>query len=127
MKTIIAGSRDITDYDYVEKAIKESGFNITEVVCRGARGVDTLGASWANTYGVPVKYFPANWDKYGRGAGPIRNKEMALYADALIALWDGISKGTGDMIQQARLVNLNRFVKIGDISFWITVKQSNVP
>jgi len=102
MKTIIAGSRVINDYLIVREAIKESGFKITEVVSGGARGVDSLGERWAKENNTPVKRFPANWDKHGRGAGPIRNDEMANYAEALIAIWDGKSKGTEDMIKRAR-------------------------
>lgn len=102
MRTIIAGSRDITDMRLLERAIRESGLVITEVVCGGARGVDQLGYEWAHHgNNIPVKLFPANWDKYGKGAGYRRNIEMAKYADALIAIWDGKSKGTKHMIDIA--------------------------
>ncbi len=59
---------------------------ITEVVCGEARGVDTLGKQWAQKHNIPVKSFPANWDKYGKAAGYIRNEDMADYADSLIAV-----------------------------------------
>ena len=51
--------------------------------------------------GYEIRTFPANWAEFGKGAGLIRNKKMAKYADALIAFWDGKSKGTKNMIQQA--------------------------
>jgi len=51
MKTIIAGSRDISNQDIINNAVKESRINITEVVCGGARGVDTLGAIWGKAKG----------------------------------------------------------------------------
>lgn len=101
MKVIIAGSRGITDIRLVEKAIQSSEFNITEVVCGCARGVDTLGKDWAISNNIPVTYFPAKWDTYGKSAGYIRNSKMANYADALIAIWDGKSKGTKHMIDLA--------------------------
>lgn len=110
MKTIIAGGRDVTDYSAVVSAIKESGFVITEVVSGKARGVDKLGELWAEAYSIPVKLFPADWAKHGRAAGPIRNEQMAKYADALIAVWDGESRGTGDMIKQATKLGLQVFV-----------------
>lgn len=98
MRVIIAGSRDITSYDFVCEAIKESGFHITEVVSGTARGVDQLGERWAKDNGVPVIYFPADWNKFGKSAGYLRNLDMGNYGDALIACWDGKSKGTGHMV-----------------------------
>lgn len=109
MRVIIAGSRGITDYNLVKFAIKRSGFDITEVVSGTARGVDSLGEKWAQEFGKSVKQFPAEWDTYGRGAGYIRNEEMARYADALIAIWDGTSKGTKHMIDEAVKKGLSVF------------------
>ncbi len=59
-----------------------------------AKGADELGRAWALSLGIPLKKFYADWDKYGKRAGPIRNKQMAEYADAAIILWDGKSKGS---------------------------------
>lgn len=101
MKTIIAGSRTITDYKLLCEAIRKSGFDITEVVSGVARGVDALGERYAADNGIPTRRFPANWNEHGRAAGPIRNGEMAKYADALTALWDGQSRGTRDMLHKA--------------------------
>lgn len=101
MKVIIAGSRTISDRELVEAAIKASGFEITEVVCGMARGVDTVGLNWARDNNIPVKAFPADWEKYGRAAGPIRNKQMAEYAEALIAIMAPNSRGTKNMIETA--------------------------
>lgn len=66
-----------------------------------ASGVDTLGYRIGNALEIPVSEFPANWKKFGRSAGPIRNREMANAADAVLAVWDGESRGTNDMINQA--------------------------
>jgi len=119
MKTIIAGSRDITDYDKVGTLLdiihltwRERGMEITEVVSGCARGVDTLGERWANDLKIPIKQFPADWKKYGRAAGPIRNKQMAEYAAALIAIKHEVSAGTDDMIKQAKAKGLMIIVHI---------------
>ena len=72
-----------------------------EIVCGGATGADTLGKRFAEELGYSVKMFPADWKKYGRRAGPVRNQQMGEYADALIAFWDGISHGTKNMIDYA--------------------------
>lgn len=100
MKVIIAGSRDLDDYAYVDNAVYNTDWIIQEVVSGTARGVDTTAIDWALVNGVPVKEFPADWDKHGKGAGYIRNSQMADYADALIAIWDGKSKGTLNMINE---------------------------
>lgn len=111
MKTIIAGSRNINDLRLLERVIEKSGFEISEVVCGGARGVDDLGRKWAgNGNRIPLKLFPAKWDEFGKSAGYRRNVEMADYADALIAIWDGKSKGTKHMIDIANKKRLKVYV-----------------
>jgi len=102
MKVIVAGSRTITSYRSVEKAIEKSPFKITELVCGMSRGVDLLGKRWAESHDIPVKEFPARWDIHGKVAGILRNQEMAFYAEALIAIWDGRSRGTFHMIKYMR-------------------------
>jgi len=110
MKTIIAGSRTIEDYAVVEAAVVASGFAITEVISGRARGVDRLGERWAHTHNLPIARFPADWKRYGRRAGPIRNNEMVGYAQALIAVWDGRSDGTHHIINAARREGRKVFV-----------------
>lgn len=110
MKTIIAGSRNIVDQEIIEKAVHESKFQITEVVEGGAKGVDTLARIWAEENRLPVREFKAEWRKYGKRAGPIRNRAMAEYADALIAIWDGNSRGTLNMIETAKKLDLKVFI-----------------
>lgn len=110
MKVIIAGGRDVTEPQLLLEAITDSGFTISEVVCGKARGADTLGEQWALQNDIPVKYFPADWNKYGKSAGYIRNAQMADYAEALIALWDGSSKGTANMIELAKKKGLRLYI-----------------
>jgi hypothetical protein len=101
MKVIVAGSRSIRSAAVVNAAIIGSGLEIRELVSGTAPGVDRLGERWAASRGIPVKRFPADWSRLGRRGGPLRNEEMACYADALIAVWDGRSPGTADMIWRA--------------------------
>jgi hypothetical protein len=121
MKIIVAGSRSITDYSFVCRAIEASGFDVTEVVSGHAgktlvRGewkpsVDRLGEQWSREFlGKEPKLFPADWVKYGKRAGFIRNKDMAVYADGLIACWDGKSPGTIHMMDCARKKQMPMFV-----------------
>jgi hypothetical protein len=110
MKTIIAGSRTITDISILYRMVLP--WDITEVVSGAARGVDMMGEEFAFDMGIPVKRFPANWTKFGRGAGFIRNAEMALYAEALVTIWDGYSKGTANMIDLGRAKGLKIHVEM---------------
>lgn len=110
MKVIIAGTRDFNDYRAVKSTVDRTCWDITEVVSGGASGADALGEEYARHIGIPLKIFEADWSKHGKAAGPIRNREMATYADALIAFWDGASKGTMNMIQEARNAGLKIYV-----------------
>jgi hypothetical protein len=107
MKMVIAGSRTILDYATVDKCIQLTGMaeSITEVVSGTAKGPDRLGEQWAKNRGISIKQFPADWNKDGRAAGYMRNLDMANYADGLIAIWDGVSKGTAHMIHAMKSRN----------------------
>ena len=102
-KVILAGSRDYTNYAqlcaFTDQVL--AGAEDIEIVSGGARGTDALGERYAREHGHALKVFPAEWNKWGKAAGPIRNGQMADYADALIAFWDGRSSGTRDMIRRA--------------------------
>ena len=102
MKVVIAGSRGITDYTALQYAIAQTDFSISEVVSGCARGVDTLGERWAIEHSIQTHKFPADWGRFGQAAGQYRNWEMAEYADGLLALWDGESRGTLHMIDCMR-------------------------
>lgn len=102
MKTIIAGGRNFNDYRLLKEKLDyyRKDHIITEVVSGCASGADNLGMLYATDNNIPIAKFPADWDKHGRAAGPIRNRQMAKYADALIAVWDGNSRGTKNMIDE---------------------------
>ena len=111
MKVIIAGSRHMADnLALVEDAVVASKFSITEVVSGCARGADKLGERWANLRNLPVKRFPADWNNYGKAAGPVRNRQMRDYADALIVfIWDK-SRGSENMLRQMEVAGKPVFV-----------------
>lgn len=112
MKIIVAGSRHITNQNIVfmilddaRAKLSKNKTPITEIICGEAKGVDILGSQWAKSKSIPVVSFPAEWDKHGKKAGPIRNKQMGDYADSLIAIWDGESFGTKNMIDIMKKMN----------------------
>lgn len=109
MRTIISGGRDYrfsySDISYLDDLM--GWLPITEVVSGTARGADKAGEAWARSRGLPVKQFPADWERHGRKAGPLRNLDMADYADALVAFPGG--DGTKDMVKTARHRRLDIF------------------
>jgi len=114
-RVIIAGSRDFCDYEVLRDrcedvlAITMAMGNVI-IVSGHAKGVDQLGERFACENCLQSFVIPAEWEKYGRAAGPIRNKKMAEYADALIAFWDGKSNGTKSMIKLALAKGLKLYI-----------------
>lgn len=110
-RVIIAGGRDFQDYELLKEKcdniLKErSGTQKIIVVSGAARGADKMGERYANEKGYTIEQYPADWKHLGNAAGPIRNAQMANSADALIAFWDGQSRGTKNMINVARTKGL---------------------
>lgn len=107
-KLIIAGSRTFDNYELLREKLDKLLVNKSEVeiVCGCCKGADLLGERYAKECNYAVKYFPADWEHSGRSAGFIRNRQMALYADALVAFWDDKSRGTECMIEFAKERNL---------------------
>ena len=107
-KVIIAGGRDFMDYDLLRSKCNNLLCEVAlsdvrlEIVSGQAKGADQLGEQYAIDSNLQIKKFPADWNTHGKSAGYIRNKEMAEYADALIAFWDGKSRGTHNMIKIAK-------------------------
>ena len=108
MKVIIAGGRHFDNYDLLcrkaDKILSRQGE--VEIVSGAAKGADKLGERYAEERGYKITRFPADWGTFGNSAGYRRNVEMAVYGDALIAFWDGVSKGTAHMIDIARTHSL---------------------
>lgn len=108
-RVIIAGSRSFANYEMLKVNMNRLLQNISDeisIVCGTARGADRLGEKYAKENGFHVAYFPADWERYGKAAGYIRNREMAQNADALVAFWDGESRGTKSMIDLAKEYDL---------------------
>jgi len=112
-RVIIAGGRDFDNFRFLCKTcmhMLQNKENVT-VVSGCSEGADKFGEKFAKFIGYEIKEFPANWNEFGKAAGPIRNRQMAEYADALIAFWDGESTGTAYMIEEAEKRNLKVIVK----------------
>jgi hypothetical protein len=117
LRLVIAGSRNFDDYDLLESTLNEfiEFHSIGDpdpgvlIISGLAKGADLLGVQYANQKGYKVEEFPANW-KLGRSAGPKRNLEMAKSANSCIVFWDGVSKGTANMIELAKRFQLKLLV-----------------
>ncbi|WP_397445949.1 DUF2493 domain-containing protein [Polaribacter sp. R77954] len=105
MKVIIAGSRYFTDYQKLKRECDQflqDQKNIEIVSGDHYKGADKLGIQYANEKGFKLITFSAEWNKFGKAAGPIRNNKMAIFSEVLIAFWDGRSRGTQNMIRLAK-------------------------
>lgn len=116
-RIIIAGSREFNDYRKMVTKLDELGIHLLatmddiEIVSGHCSGADICGEKFAMKFHYPLKIFPAEWDKYGKAAGPIRNEQMAKYATEadrgiLVAFPIGESKGTKNMIKLAKQYGL---------------------
>jgi len=115
-KVIIAGSRTAPEEDKelflkVTAILNQIGFEDVEIVSGGAKGADKFAENYAKDMLLPFKLFKAEWDKFGKSAGMIRNKQMAEYGTHLILIWDGESKGSTNMKKEAE----KRKLKITEI------------
>ena len=108
-RLIIAGSRSVTNWEFAEGAITDAlashGWEPLIILSGGADGADRIGERWARKNGLAIVRYPADWS-LGKKAGPLRNAAMVANADALLALWDGVSKGTRDVINRATKAGL---------------------
>ena len=106
MRLIIAGGRHhhLTEQDLMAL---DSIPNVTCVICGGANGVDNDGEQWAKSRNIMVKTFKPNWNKHGKKAGPLRNRDMAANADALAIFTGG--RGTESMFKEAQKAGIKIF------------------
>ncbi len=109
-RIVVAGCRNYTNYNEakeyidfcIQKIRKENDLIFLSGCCQGA---DSLGEKYATENNYKIEYYPAEWEKYGKSAGPKRNKLMAENCDYIICFWDGKSRGTKSMINYARKFN----------------------
>lgn len=115
-KIIVAGGRKFDDYKRLEKELDEIIAELStddiEIICGGADGADALGARYGRKHGYKVTRFLADWKKYGKPAGYIRNKQMAQYGDCLVAFWDTVSVGTRHMIELSERKGLDVYIRL---------------
>ena len=119
-RVVIAGCRDYNNYNEAKKFIDSCLSKIRKeyeiiIVSGGARGADALGERYANENGFKIELYPADWEKYGKSAGPRRNEQMAKIADCVICFWDKKSRGTKSMIGFAKEYNKPIRIKIINI------------
>ncbi len=112
MRVVIAGSRDFDNYELLKQKMdkilsKRIANNEEIIIISGtAKGADKLGERYAKERGFKIERYPADWNKFGKRAGYLRNEQMAKVADACVCFWDGQSKGTKHMIDLANKYNL---------------------
>lgn len=101
MRVLVCGSRHFNDYPLLERTLDE--VHITELIEGEARGADTLSRQYAERHSIPVRKFPADWNKHGKAAGPIRNTQMLVEGqpELVIAFMFKDSRGTKNMVEQA--------------------------
>ena len=112
MRYIVAGGRDFADYERLHEVCNRLTGVGDVIMSGGARGADALGEKYALSQPeiVNLETYPADWDKYKKAAGYIRNHQMSLEADGLIAFWDGKSPGTKNMVEEAHKARLETHV-----------------
>jgi len=110
-RVIVAGSKDFNDYDFLKEKLdhllakKLEDFEIN-IVSGTAVGADKLGERYANENGFDIHRYPADWNKFGKSAGYLRNVQMAENADACVVFRVNNSKGSTHMINIANEKNI---------------------
>lgn len=112
MNVAIVGSRGFQDYESLRSFILNS-IDITSITCiisGGAKGADALGEDFAKEFNIPKKIYYADWDKYGKKAGYLRNITIIENSDIVFCFWDGTSKGTLSDIELAKKNNKKLYI-----------------
>lgn len=131
MKTIIGGSREITNLELITDCIEHvhKTYPVSTLLCGEARGVDRGGYYWAKENGIPIRSFLPDW-RLGNNAGILRNIEMVDQADFYICIWNGISPGTRQCLQYAdrQRIGIFRFLvePNGKINYHLYERFSDV-
>ena len=98
MKLLIVGSRTIMDFDLVGHVPEDTEL----IISGGAKGMDTVAERYADAHGIEKLIIRPEYEKYGRAAPIKRNEIMVDMADAVLAVWDGESRGTKYTLGYAR-------------------------
>lgn len=111
MDLVVSGSRHLTDFQVLNHALIVAtwrwDWTKLKLHLGGAKGADKLAEQWCDKWFIRYALYKADWNQHGKGAGPIRNREMldgAGPAARVVAFWDGRKEGCGtwDMIQESR-------------------------
>lgn len=110
IRVIVAGTRTFKNYKLLEKTLdfllQNYKHQDIEIVSGGAWGADFWGEHYATEKGIQKKVFNADWNQFGKAAGPIRNAKMADYGTHCVVFWDGVSRGSANMINVAKAAGL---------------------
>lgn len=101
MKLLIAGSRGITSFDLSPYITEE----VDTILTGGAKGIDTIAEEYADSHGIKKTIIKPQYDRYGKGAPMVRNKELVNLCDKALIIWDGTSKGTKFTADFAKKMN----------------------
>ena len=98
MKLLVAGSRSITEFDLTPFIPADTEL----IISGGAAGIDTIAEVYADTHRLSKLILRPRYDKYGRAAPIRRNEAMVELSDAVLVIWDGVSKGTRATVRFAQ-------------------------
>ncbi len=119
MTLAIIGGRDYNDYPRLQQVIetyftKETNgfkqFTFDTIVSGAASGADRLGATFAKEHNIKLIEYPADWQRWGRSAGFIRNEDIIKAADCVLCMWDGQSKGSANSLSIAKRLKKDTIV-----------------
>ena len=107
-RVLVCGGRDFNDYDLLESVLDtiSSEVGVFQIISGCAKGADTLAIQYANKHEYPLREFPADWDKHGKAAGPIRNKQMLDEGRPNIVIAFPGGRGTADMVNRSKKVGI---------------------
>lgn len=103
MRILVCGSRSVRNKKYVDYVLSQ--YDPELIISGGADGPDTYAVFYADINNIPFQVIKPDWNKYGKAAGMIRNKEMVDLLDnddLVLAFWDGKSSGTKNTIDYAK-------------------------
>lgn len=122
IRVAVIGSRGFKNYEAMVEELKKLPVDV--IVSGGAKGADSLAEKYATVANIETLIFPADWKKYGKRAGFVRNKDIIDNCDYVVAFWDGSSSGTLNSLQYAKSTNKPIFLYLFDVMNQSLVKTS---
>ena len=108
MRVLVCGGRNYSNFNYVQKILNQwhQGCNFSLLIAGGQTGADTLAETWAYINKVPTLIIKAEWKKFGKAAGNLRNTRMLVDGQPIIVIAFPGNTGTADMIMQAKAAHI---------------------